>query len=44
LAASVKINGMKSRLAGGFPSINAFTIDLGTVSNPHFMIVTLSAA
>jgi len=26
---------MKSRLAGGFPSINAFTIDLGIVSEPY---------
>src|SRR5260370_36471289 len=26
---------MKSRLAGGFPSINAFTIDLGIVSDPY---------
>jgi hypothetical protein len=31
----VKINGMKSRLAGGCPCINAFTVDLGIVSDPY---------
>jgi hypothetical protein len=41
LAASVKINGMKSRLAGGFPSISAFTIDISILRCPYSNALTI---